>query len=148
TVSASASRTMKGLFLICTLVSLVGFTNSLVDKGQLAELTETYQQMKEVLEKLMDERRLINDRLSELITTFINVIDPTTALVKKFAAEYFGDFLPVEVLMKKMKDIMVEAKSAIDKTNDDFGIKMVKLQQRMKKNEILINFLEEQQAEL
>lgn len=75
-------------------------------------------------------------------------MDQWTPLIKKHAGEFYEDFLPLELLMKKTKDLLVKTKSSVDKTNDDLGIKIEEMEEKLKQTDVLINFLEEQEAEL
>lgn len=67
-------------------------------------------------------------------------------LARKFD-EFYGD-LPLEQFLKGTKDFLAKAKVSINKMNEDVDGNIVELEKNIKKGEMLINFLEEQQAEL
>lgn len=114
------------------------------DKEKLAKLKELHQQMKEKLEKIKNDQTI--DTSSDLMSEYINLIDPMVALVKKYGGEL--EDLQLEPLLKKTKGFLEKTKGFVDTTNDDLFEQIKDLEEKLKQNEKLINFLEEQQAEL
>lgn len=142
----NGARTMKGLFLICTLLSLICFTSSLFNKEQLAEMKELHQRSIETLEKLKSERNSIVDTSAEMMSDFTKMMDNIIGLARTFDKVY-GD-LPLEQFLKGTKDFLAKAKVSVNKKNDYLDVNIAELDNNIKKREKLINFLEEQQAEL
>ncbi|KAG7241339.1 hypothetical protein INR49_025732, partial [Caranx melampygus] len=72
--ASSSSRATKGLFLLFTLLSLICFANSLLDKNEV-------EQLKETLEKLQKTIRQTEGNLAEMPITLepfddsINILD-------------------------------------------------------------------------
>ncbi|KAK5602224.1 hypothetical protein CRENBAI_015043 [Crenichthys baileyi] len=81
---------------------------------------------------------------SDLLSDYIDLIDPWTTLVK----QYEGEFPEVLSLLQKSDVAMKKTKAFVDKKNYDIGLQIKELQKKIKQTENLINFLEEQQAEL
>ncbi|KAM4564164.1 uncharacterized protein V3H82_013179 [Fundulus diaphanus] len=143
---ASGTRTSKGLFLVVTLLSLVCYTSALLDKGTLAEMKENHQRTKENLEKL--KNRIQSDPYSGLMSEYIHILDPMIALVKKHAGDSSDLLDPLVPLLKKTKDVLEKTKTFVDDKKKGFDVDLEELEEKIKQNEKIINFLEEQQAEL
>lgn len=73
-------------------------------------------------------------------------MDPLMELVKKYGGEL--EDLQLEHLLKKTKGFLEKTKGFVDRTNDDVGVKIKELEEKLKQTEKIINFLEEQEAEL
>ncbi|MEQ2256099.1 hypothetical protein ILYODFUR_020828 [Ilyodon furcidens] len=139
---AAGTKTTKGLFLICTLLCLICSTSSLLDKEKLMESKAMLQKTKQQLERLKDKQE--DSTRSDMLSDYIGLIDPWTTLVKQYA----GEFPEVLSLLQKTDVAMKKTKAFVDKTNDDIGLQIKELEKKIKVAENLINFLEEQQAEL
>ncbi|KAM4537247.1 uncharacterized protein PAE49_021600 [Odontesthes bonariensis] len=141
-------RTTKGLFFIFTLLSLVWFASSFLDKDQLTKLKETHQKLKHDLERLKDEHMPKMATHLDHLTESTNLLDSMIALVKNYENDFPDDFPSMSSLLEKAKVTLEKTEIYLDKKNDNFRVKLDDMEGKMKEIEKLINFLEEQQAEL
>jgi len=85
--------------------------------------------------------------LSDHLTEYMSLLDSMKALVKNYENE-FPDFPSMSSLLEKTKLMLEKSKSYSDKNKERFDAEIDGLEKKIKKNEKLINFLDEQQAEL
>ncbi|KAG7243251.1 hypothetical protein INR49_011690, partial [Caranx melampygus] len=151
--ASSSSRATKGLFLLFTLLSLICFANSLLDKNEV-------EQLKETLEKLQKQSDRLKEDLAEMPITLepfddsINILDQLMTYMKETGT--FGDDFPpmgtylekVNGFMKETKALMKETKAFVDRNNEKLVGQMQENENKLEKLKNMVQFLEESQAEL
>ncbi|MEQ2221643.1 hypothetical protein ILYODFUR_017821 [Ilyodon furcidens] len=122
-------RTTKCLFLLFTLLSLVYFTKAALNKKQLSEHMS---RMHTSSDNIMDYKKMI---------------DMLTPLVRKYEEQY-PDSIPLMQFLEKTRDFFDKGKDFFDQREQEMNVKMKGLEDSMRQIEKIINFYEQQQAEL
>ncbi|XP_054882584.1 chromosome-associated kinesin KIF4-like [Poeciliopsis prolifica] len=143
----AGTRSTKGLFLICILLSLFCFSSSHLTKEKLKQLKEALEKNKEAFEKIKayQEKRI---GLSSELKNYIKLMDFMTEEMKEHKEELPEDYPSLERFVKNVKDIVEEGNVNEKEENDKFARKVEKMKNSIKKAEMLISQLEERQAEL
>ncbi|CAI5672553.1 unnamed protein product [Oreochromis niloticus] len=149
----TVSSATKSLFLMFTLLSLVCLSTPLTNKNQLEQLRETYWETRQQIELLKAEHEeevaSIKQMMNEYIHLMDPVMDPVIALVKKtMQASRDDDFPPLDKYMESIKNYMKKTKAYIDMKQEEFGEKIEESEKKLEKTKKLIEFLEEQEADL
>ncbi|XP_076738849.1 uncharacterized protein LOC106676946 [Maylandia zebra] len=146
--SVTVCSTTKGLFLIFTLLSLVCLSSALIDKDQLKQLKENYQNIKQQMDRLKAKRVEGVNYGSELLSEYLSLMDPLIALVKKSAKVLPDGFPQVDTFMENIKNSVKESKANIDRENEELGEKIEESEKELGQLKRIIEVLEEKQAEL
>ncbi|CAI5672574.1 unnamed protein product [Oreochromis niloticus] len=140
--AVTVCSTTKGLFLMFTLLSLVCFSSSLIDKNQLKQLKESYQKIKQQMDRLKAGREKV-DFSSELMSEYLRIMDPLIALMKKS-----DGFPQLNTFMEYIKNFVKESKANIDRDNEELGEEIEESEMKLEQLRKIIEVLEEKQAEL
>ncbi|XP_076738854.1 uncharacterized protein LOC143417110 [Maylandia zebra] len=145
----TVSRTTKGLFLMFTLLCLVCLSSALIDKDQLEQLRETYQKTRQQIEKLKAEHEEEVASTTELMNEYMSFMDPMIALMKKtMQASHDADFPPLDKFMENVKNYVKQTEAYINRKHEEIGEKIEESEKKLGKTKKLIEFLEEQEADL
>lgn len=136
-------RTTKGLFFIFTLLCLVCLASSQLDKMKLEYFKENHQKLQQDLDTLKAERVTF----AQLMSDSMNLMDPLIALVKK-TSEALPDFQPMEGFVVNIKGILEKTKNYVDRQNEKLDARIESSEQKLGTLKKVIEFLEEQLAEL
>ncbi|CAI5672575.1 unnamed protein product [Oreochromis niloticus] len=140
--AVTVCSTTKGLFIMFTLLSLVCLSSSLIDKDQLKQLKESYQKIKQKMDRLKAGREKV-DFGSELMSEYLRIMDPLIALMKKS-----DDFPQLNTFMEYIKNFVKESKANIDRDNEELGEEIEESEMKLGQLKRVIEVLEEKQAEL
>ncbi|MEQ2164968.1 hypothetical protein GOODEAATRI_012211 [Goodea atripinnis] len=144
---AAGIRTTKCLFLLFTLLSLVYFTKAALNKKQLIELKQMYQKTKEKYQRMKSEHMSRMHTSSDKIMDYKKMIDMLTPLVRKYEEQY-PDSIPLMQFLEKTRDFFDKGKDFFGQREREMNVKIKGLEDSMRQIEKIINFHEQQQAEL
>ncbi|KAF1380484.1 hypothetical protein PFLUV_G00164210 [Perca fluviatilis] len=133
-----------GLYFLLTLLGLVCITSSLIDNKKMENMMESLKKAQQNLEKLKAEK----DTPSELMSEYMNFMEPMTALFKRFSKDLPDDFPPVDGFMENIKGFMENIKTYVDRENVEMDEKIAKLEKDLGNAEKIIKALKGYQAEL
>lgn len=145
---AFGTRTTKGLFLICTLLSLIHFSSSMFEKEQLKQMQKTQQYIKEEVQKLKYDQKSTIEPGLELLNYYSKIMDSMKEVVKKYTEDLPEDFPPVEQFLKNAKSFFDETRAYVMKKNAELGVKIENIEKSIGQTQKYIEFFEEFQAEL
>ncbi|KAG7243248.1 hypothetical protein INR49_011687 [Caranx melampygus] len=137
-------RTTKGLFLIFTLLSLVCFTSSKMDKERLKTLREKLQSAQKHLDKLKAIYESSEARNSELMSS----IEERMALAEAAMKGLLPDIPPMVAYMKSIKRFVEKTKVYFGKSNEDLAVTIRESENKLIEMKKFIRFFEESHVEL
>ncbi|KAK2862770.1 hypothetical protein Q5P01_002303 [Channa striata] len=138
----------KGLFFVFTLLCLVCLSSSLIDKNQVKQLVETYQNAQQDLNKVKAEYMSKVSTTSDLMKDSMDIMESMKAWMKTLVSAAPGVFPPVGKYMESMHDYMQKTKDEVDGENEALLAKIKRSEEELGKMKKLIQALEEYQAEL
>ncbi|KAG8006251.1 hypothetical protein GBF38_005478 [Nibea albiflora] len=142
--SGRGAAGVKGPFFIFTLLCLVCFVSSLIEKDQLEKLKEGYQKTQALLDNVKADYKSGMDTTLEGIDSFMSFFEPLAEVMKDAAP----GFSPLKEQLENTKSFMEKTKAYTDDKFVEIGAEIEKLERKHEKMRKLIKFLEEQQAEL
>lgn len=127
----SSSRTTKGLFLIFTVLSLVCFTNSLIDKERLEKLKEEYEELQTKMDQVKADYMAGKEEIEEL---------------RKAMDQFLLSDFPPFIGNKKqfLEELTVDVSKDYD--DDNLGKNIESLESILTQIDVFIKFLERNQA--
>ncbi|XP_076738022.1 uncharacterized protein LOC143416545 isoform X2 [Maylandia zebra] len=146
--AVTVCSTSKGLFLVFTLLSLVCFSSSLIDKDQLTQFKENYQNMKQHLDKLKAQREEEVNFNSELLSEYLKLMDPFIEVMKRSTKDSPDGFYEEVTLMESYKNLVAVIKVEIDRKNKNLGEKMEETEKELGELNKRIKCIEEHRDEL
>ncbi|KAM3589961.1 uncharacterized protein V6R79_000770 [Siganus canaliculatus] len=109
------------------------------------------EQLKENTRKLEKDLAFQKDEMetsSELIDSYANLMVPLSELMKKTTSSLPDGFPPLDEMMQMLKDFIQKTKVYIDDKKEDMAEAIEIKEEKLRKMKMLIQILEEQQAEL
>lgn len=86
---------------------------------------------------------------TELMNEYMSFMDPMIALMKKtMQASHDADFPPLDKFMENVKNYVKQTEAYINRKHEEIGEKIEESEKKLGKTKKLIEFLEEQEADL
>ncbi|KAM7366113.1 hypothetical protein PAMP_015581 [Pampus punctatissimus] len=143
-----AAAATKCLYFTFTLLCLLYLASALTDKDQLEKYKDDMLKLQEKTDRLKAWYESELDTYLRLINDQMNILKQMTALLKKVSTDSDDDFLPFEGLYENLMGFMENTKAYVENKKEDFSAQIEELEKKIRKQKKLIEFLEENQAEL